>query len=223
LGLLLTLLFIRDTGAHVQQASEESTLPRLKSVWWDTTWRHPNLGSVTQAGLINNLNDGMVWGLFPLLLHAKGFSLVDIGLLTAIYPMVWGMAQLFTGRLADVICSKVLLQWGMFLQGITLLGLLLASSFMHFMILSVFLGFGTAIVYPTFLTAISRCTHPFDRAKSLGVFRFWRDLGYAIGALMTGILVSYFGYQLGICVIALLTVTSAVIVWRRMSCRELIV
>ncbi|MHA8105482.1 MFS transporter [Aquirufa sp. 5-AUSEE-100C1] len=221
-GLVLTILFVQDTGAHVQQASETSILPRLKSVLWDTTWRHPNLGSVTQAGLMNNLNDGMVWGLFPMLLHAKGFSLVDIGLITAIYPLVWGVAQLFTGGLADLICSKALLQWGMFSQGITLMGFVYASSFTHYAILSVFLGLGTAIVYPTFLTAISSYTHPLDRAKSLGVFRFWRDLGYAMGALMTGVLLNYFGYEMGIWVIALLTVTSAIIVWRRMSCREII-
>ncbi len=220
LGFTLTLFFIRDTGAHVLQASEESMLPRLKSVLWDTTWRNPNLGSVTQAGLMNNLNDGMVWGLFPMLLHAKGFSLVDIGLITAIYPLVWGVAQLFTGRLADLICSKVLLQWGMLAQGITLVGFVFAASFLQFMMLSVFLGFATALVYPTFLTAISSYTHPLDRAKSLGVFRFWRDLGYAMGALMTGLLVNYFDYEVGIWVIALLTVTSSVVIWRRMRCRE---
>lgn len=220
LGFTLTLFFIRDTGAHVLQASEESMLPRLKSVLWDTTWRNPNLGSVTQAGLMNNLNDGMVWGLFPMLLHAKGFSLVDIGLITAIYPLVWGVAQLFTGRLADLICSKILLQWGMLAQGITLVGFVFAASFLQFMMLSVFLGFATALVYPTFLTAISSYTHPLDRAKSLGVFRFWRDLGYAMGALMTGLLVNYFDYEVGIWVIALLTVTSSVVIWRRMRCRE---
>jgi len=221
-GLVLTLFFVRDTRAHVEQASEESIIPRLKSVLWDTTWRKPNLGSVTQAGLMNNLNDGMVWGLFPMLLHVRGFSLVDIGLITAIYPLVWGVAQLFTGRLADLICSKALLQWGMFAQGITLMGFVSASSFTHYVILSVLLGLGTAIVYPTFLTAISSYTHPLDRAKSLGVFRFWRDLGYAIGALMTGVLVTYFGYEMGIWAIALLTVTSSIIIWRRMSCREII-
>ena len=219
IGLFLTLFFVRDTAAHVQQASEASSLPRLKSVLWDTTWRHPNLGSVTQAGLMNNLNDGMVCGLFPMLLHSKGFSLVDIGLITALYPMVWGVAQLFTGRLADLICSKVMLQWGLFAQGITLIGFVFASSFIHYVILSIFLGLGTALVYPTFLTAISSNTHPLDRAKSLGVFRFWRDLGYAIGALMTGVLVNYFDYDMGIWVIALLTVASALIIWRRMSCR----
>jgi predicted MFS family arabinose efflux permease len=110
----------------------------------------------------------------------------------------------------------------MFAQGITLMGFVFASSFTQYAILSVFLGLGTAIVYPTFLTAISGYTHPLDRAKSLGVFRFWRDLGYAIGALMTGVLVNYFGFEMGIWVIALLTVTSAIIVWRRMSCREIV-
>jgi MFS family permease len=129
------------------------------------------------------------------------------------------VAQLFTGRLADLICSKVMLQWGLFAQGITLIGFVFASSFIHYVILSIFLGLGTALVYPTFLTAISSNTHPLDRAKSLGVFRFWRDLGYAIGALMTGVLVNYFDYDMGIWVIALLTVASALIIWRRMSCR----
>lgn len=223
LGFSFSWIFIHDTMVHVQYASLDNLLPRLKSVFWDTTWRHPNLGSVSQAGLINNLNDGMVWGLFPILLAAKGFTLTEIGVVTGLYPLVWGIGQLATGRLADLFCPKILLVLGMLLQGLTLIAFVFASTYVQFAALAVMLGIGTALVYPTFLTAISLFTHPMDRAKSLGVFRFWRDLGYSIGALLTGVLVSYFGFEVGIWVIALLTVTSAIIVWQRMSCREIVV
>lgn len=223
LGFFFTWVFIRDTMGHVQHASLDNLLPRLKSVFWDTTWRHPNLGSVSQAGLINNLNDGMVWGLFPMLLAAKGFSLTEIGVVTGLYPLVWGIGQLATGKLADLFCPKILLVLGMLLQGFTLIAFVFATTYVQFAALAVMLGIGTALVYPTFLTAISMYSHPMDRAKSLGVFRLWRDLGYSIGALLTGVLISYFDYTISILVIALLTIFSAAIVWKRMFCRELFI
>src|SRR5688572_6786437 len=115
-GLLLSWIFIKDTRHHVEQETLVSTVPRLKNIFWDTTWKHKNLGSVTQAGLVNNLNDGMVWGLLPMLLLSKGFSLAQTGIIVAIYPAVWGVGQLFTGRLADKFCNKDLLFIGMIIQ-----------------------------------------------------------------------------------------------------------
>lgn len=218
MGLLLTLFFVHDTQKHVDLAAESSTITRLKSIFWDTTWRHPNLGSITQAGLVNNLNDGMVWGLFPMVLLSKGFGLADIGIITAVYPLVWGLAQLGTGKLSDVVCQKDLLVWGMLLQALALVGIIFAETFIQFVGLSSLLGLGTAMVYPTFLAAIAANTHPQDRAKSLGVFRLWRDLGYAIGAILTGTLLVSFSFSVSIFAVALLTFISAGIVWKRMQC-----
>lgn len=218
MGLGLSIFFVHDTRGHVAAAVGESTVPRLKSIFWETTWANRNLGSITQAGLVNNLNDGMVWGLFPVLLLSKGFSLAEIGVITAIYPAVWGFGQLGTGKLSDLICQKDLLVYGLLLQAIALAGLIWAVTFSQFAALSVLLGLGTAMVYPTFLSAIATHTHPLDRAKSLGIFRLWRDAGYAVGALLTGVLSEYFSYSISIASIAGLTVISAVIVWKRMRC-----
>lgn len=218
MGLGLSIIFVHDTQGHVAAAVGESHVPRLKSIFWETTWADRNLGSITQAGLVNNLNDGMVWGLFPVLLLSKGFSLAEIGVITAIYPAVWGLGQLGTGKLSDLICQKDLLTYGLLLQAFALIGLIWAVSFSQFAGLSVLLGLGTAMVYPTFLSAIATHTHPLDRAKSLGIFRLWRDSGYAVGALLTGVLSAYFSYSFSIASIAGLTVLSAVIVWKRMRC-----
>jgi len=218
LGLGLSIFFVHDTQGHVAAAVGKSHVPRLKSIFWETTWADRNLGSITQAGLVNNLNDGMVWGLFPMLLLSKGFSLAEIGVITAIYPAVWGLGQLGTGKLSDLICQKDLLAYGLLLQALALVGLIWAINFFQFAGLSVVLGLGTAMVYPTFLSAIATHTHPLDRAKSLGIFRLWRDSGYAVGALLTGVLSAYFSYSVSIACIAGLTVLSAVIVWKRMRC-----
>jgi MFS family permease len=189
-------------------------------VFWDTTWKHPNLGSVTQAGLINNLNDGMAWGIFPILLASRGFSLAEIGIVTAVYPAVWGIGQLFTGRLADLVCKKDLLYAGMLLQAIALFGLLWAVTMTHFILLSILLGWGTAMVYPTFLATVAENTHPLDRAKSIGIFRLWRDMGYAIGALMTGIIADLFNMETAIGFIGVLTMLSAMVITIRMRCSK---
>jgi len=217
LGLFTTVLFIRDTRHHVAIESAESNLPKLRSIFWDTTIRDRTLGSVTQAGLVNNLNDGMMWGLFPLLLAIKGFSLAEIGTVTAIYPAVWGLGQIVTGKMSDHFNKRMLLFLGMLLQGIALLFVAFASEFLHFVALAAVLGWGTAMVYPTFLSAIAEYTHPQDRAKSLGVFRFWRDLGYAIGAILTGIVADLFSIPASIVLVAVLTMFSALIIQFRMS------
>ena len=136
-GLAMSWILIKDTHHHVKLESVSSTIPLLQNIFWDTTWKHKNLGSITQAGLVNNLNDGMVWGLFPLLLVSKGFDLHETGIIVATYPAVWGLGQLYTGKLADKYCKKKLLFIGMLMQGIALLAMIWANSFSWFVILSV--------------------------------------------------------------------------------------
>lgn len=217
-GFLMSWLLIKDTRHHVKLESASSTVPLLQNVFWDTTWKHRNLGSITQAGLVNNLNDGMVWGLFPLLLASKGFDLHQIGIVVASYPAVWSVVQLYTGKLADTHCKKTLLFVGMFTQGVALLGMIWANSFGVFIVLASLLGIGTAIVYPTFLAAISDYTHPGQRPNSIGIFRLWRDLGYAFGAVLTGMIADQYGLTAPIVAIGLLTMFSAMVVRFRMTC-----
>lgn len=219
LGLLGSWLFVKDTKHHVNKETQSSTIPILKHIFWETTWKNKNLGSVTQAGLINNLNDGMIWGIFPILLFQKHFSIAQIGLITATYPAVWGLGQLVTGKMSDYFCKKNMLFSGMLLQGIVLLMMPLADNMLHYIILSITLGWGTAMVYPTFLATIAENTNPLDRAKSLGVFRLWRDLGYAFGAILTGIIADTLGLNASIITIGLLTVASSFIIKLRMTCR----
>ena len=220
MGLLGSWLLIKDTKHHIAAEATSSKIPKLKKIFWETTWKNKNLGSVTQAGLINNLNDGLAWGLFPILLATKGFSIAQIGIVTAIYPAVWGIGQLFTGKMADKFCKKDLLFLGMLLQGITLVALLFATTITHFIVLSSLLGWGTAMVYPTFLATVAEHTHPSDRANSLGVFRFWRDMGYAIGAIVTGVIADSFGINASVLAIGLLTIISSVIIFYRMKCNS---
>jgi MFS family permease len=217
LGLLGSWFFIKDTRHHVAKETATSNVPLLKNVFWDTTWRHPNLGSVSQAGLVNNLNDGMVWGIFPILLAAKGFELEQIGIITAVYPAVWGLGQLFTGKMADHFYKRNLLFWGMLLQAIALIALVWSNSMLVFIILSAILGWGTAMVYPTFLATVAENTHPADRAKSIGIFRLWRDLGYAVGAVLTGVIADLCNLESAIFFIGFLTFISAFIILLRMQ------
>jgi MFS family permease len=220
-GLLTSWLLVKDTKHHVSIETATSNVPKLRKIFWETTWKNKNLGSVTQAGLINNLNDGMAWGLFPVLLASKGFTIGQIGVVTAVYPAVWGIGQLFTGKMADYFCKKDLLFWGMLLQGLALVALIFAATITHFIILSSILGWGTAMVYPTFLATVAENTHPADRANSLGVFRLWRDLGYAIGAIITGIIADTVGINASIFVIGILTIFSSGIIFYRMKCSDL--
>jgi MFS family permease len=219
LGLTGSLFFIKDTKHHVAKETVTNTIPKLKNIFWDTTWKDRNLGSVTQAGLINNLNDGMAWGIFPILLATKGFTIAEIGIVTAIYPGVWGIGQLFTGKMADIFCKKDMLYVGMFLQAIALIVLVWGNTMFHFIILSTILGWGTAMVYPTFLATVAENTNPQDRAKSIGIFRLWRDLGYAIGAILTGIIADFISINAAILFIGLLTLASALIIRYRMRCK----
>ncbi|MEY4458894.1 MAG: hypothetical protein RIT38_99 [Bacteroidota bacterium] len=219
IGLLITWLFVKDTGEFVatEALTASSAIPRLKNIFIETSFTNNNLSSVTQAGLINNLNDGMIWGLLPILLSQKHFSLLDIGVISSIYPAVWGLSQIITGKLADHISKKLLLFWGMLLQAIAIAYLIFAASYFQMVLVAIFLGVGTAMVYPTFLATISDHTHVHDRAKSLGIFRFWRDSGYAIGAIITGLTADYFGATTSILIIAILTLFSAIFIKIRMD------
>lgn len=217
LGLVFSIFLIKDTRKHVASEAISNSIPLLKNIFLDTTWRNRNLGSVSQAGLVNNLNDGMIWGIFPLLLASKDFSIQQIGIITAVYPAVWGIGQLFTGKMADKYPKKELLFWGMLLQAITLLLFVFANDMWQYIILASVLGWGTAMVYPTFLAAIAENTNPSDRAKSIGVFRLWRDLGYAAGAVLTGIIADAFNTNNAIIFIGVLTFISAGIIKLRMQ------
>lgn len=215
-GLLLTALWVRDTRHHVAGEAATSVVPKLKKVFLDTSLRHRVLGTVTQAGLVNNLNDGMLWGLLPVLLFREGFGQAGIGAIAAVYPAVWGLGQLATGKLADHVNRRTLLVLGMVMQGLAILLLPFIHTQGAYIALSATLGLGTALVYPTFLATIAAHTHPTQRAESLGVFRLWRDMGYAIGALMTGLIADRFGITASILAIGAVTVLSGIVVWLRM-------
>ena len=216
LGLLTSIFLIKDTRGFVKLESEKSNVPLLAHIFKETTWKHRNLGSISQGGLVNNLNDGMIWGLFPMLLLSRGFSIAELSQIIAIYPSVWGLSQLFTGKLADKFPKKTLLFWGMFVQGLAILGFIWAQTFFAFAALSVMLGLGTAVVYPTFLAAIADNTHPSQRAQSIGVYRLWRDLGYAVGAILTGLLADFWSVNTAIFAIGSITVLSALVIQLRM-------
>jgi MFS family permease len=181
-----------------------------------TSWRDRSLSAVSQAGLVNNLNDGLAWGLFPLFFAASGLGVGQIGLLAGLYPGVWGAAQLATGALSDRVGRKPLIIGGMWLQAAALALLLLVHGFGPWAGAMVLLGLGTALVYPTFLAAVSDVAHPSWRASAVGVYRLWRDSGYAVGALLTGLLADLFGVPWAIASIAALTFASGAVVLIRM-------
>jgi MFS family permease len=191
-------------------------VPSAREVFWRTSVRDKNLSSVSQAGLVNNLNDGMAWGLFPLLFAAADMSLAEIGTLAAIYPAVWGLGQLFTGAWSDRIGRKGLIVGGMWVQAFGIGVIALSDGFWGFASGSVLLGLGTAMVYPTLLAAIGDVAHPTWRASSVGVYRLWRDLGYAVGALLAGAVADAFGLGAAAWTIAALTFASGALAAFRM-------
>ena len=217
LGLLLTIIWVKDTQKFVVQEAKSSAINKTENIFLTSTFKDKNLSSVTQAGLVNNLNDGMIWGLLPILLLQLKLSTQNIGIITAIYPSVWGISQLFTGRLSDIYSKKKMLFWGMFLQGITIILLIFVKEFYFLALLSAFLGIGTALVYPTFLSTIAQVTNPAQRAESIGIFRLWRDLGYAFGAIISGIAADIFGISFAIFFIGIITIFSAIIIQIRMD------
>lgn len=219
-GLLLTVFLVKDTAPFVHAESKTSRIPLLEHIWKQTTFKHHNLGSVTINGLVNNLNDGVVWGLLPLFLLQKGYDLAQIGLLAGLYPAVWGMGQLLTGKLGDSHCKKQLITAGMLLQATALLMVAFSGHFYGDLAAVVLLGGGTALVYPNFLTVIAENTHPTQRAQGLSIFRFWRDSGYVIGALLSGVLADAFGLGTTFIVVAAITAGAGFLAQLRMCCTQ---
>jgi len=220
LGLLLTMFLVRDTHGHVQTETAQTTIPLLGNVWKDTTWHHANLGPVTLSGFVNNLNDGILWGLLPVLLSSKGYSLLETSFLAGIYPVLWGLGQLITGKLGDIFCKKQLLSLGMMVQGIAIALLIPASTYLALVTALVLLGCGTALVYPNFLAVVAENTHPSQRPQSLGIFRFWRDFGYVAGAVAAGIFSDLLGLNALLIGTAILTVGAGVVSEIRMCCNR---
>jgi MFS family permease len=221
-GLVLSAWLVRETMDHVSSESADAgpapaaTLsPR--QVFRRTSLTDANLSSVSQAGLVNNLNDGMAWGLFPLAFAAAGMTLAEIGVLAAIYPATWSLAQLATGALSDRAGRKPLIVWGMWIQAAGIAVVTRAGAFAGFLAGAVLLGIGTAMVYPTLLAAIGDVAHPAWRASAVGVYRLWRDLGYAIGALLAGLTADAFGLAAAMSLVAVLTFASGVVAALRMT------
>lgn len=223
LGFSLSALAVRETKHHAAAEAKlhgerpAGAAPSQGAIFWRTTLLDPNLSSVTQAGLVNNLNDGMAWGLFPLFFAAAGMNLTQIGTLAALYLATWGMAQLVTGAWSDRIGRKWLIASGMWVQAIGIALVVLATSFAGFATGATLLGIGTALVYPTLLAAIGDVAHPSWRASSVGVYRLWRDLGYALGALLAGMTADALGLSAAIWVVAALTFASGLVVAFRMT------
>ena len=215
LGLVLSILVVRDTREHVRleigASPSKTEAVRFWEIFTLTSFRDRNLFAATQAGLVNNLNDGMSWGIFPLFFASFGLGVERIGILKAVYPATWGILQVVTGPLSDRWGRKGLIVAGMWVQAAGLFLTALTREFGWWLAASLFLGLGTAMVYPSLIAAVSDASHPSWRARSLSVYRFWRDLGYAIGALSAGIIADFFGLSWAIGSIAALTFLSGVI------------
>ncbi|MFZ5823963.1 MAG: MFS transporter [Bacillota bacterium] len=223
-GLALSGLFVRETLGHARAeagggpASGGTASPGLSAgeVFARTTWRDPALSSASQAGLVNNLNDGLAWGLFPLFFAGAGLPIEAVGVIAAVYPGAWGLFQLWTGALSDRWGRRWMIAAGMWVQAAALGAMLLFEGFAAWVGVSVALGLGTAMVYPTLLAAIGDVAHPSWRASAVGVYRLWRDSGYAVGAILAGIMADLFGIPAAILLVAVLTLLSGVVVAVRM-------
>jgi MFS family permease len=220
LGLGVSVLFVRETRGHVELEGRVSArtgpAPRWREVAARTTWRDRSLSAASQAGLVNNLNDGVAWGLLPLYFAAAGLSLPEIGILVAAYPAVWGVGQVATGALSDRVGRKRLIVAGMLLQAVSIAAIAVATGFGPWLVAAVGLGIGTAMVYPTLLAVVADVAAPAWRASALGVYRLWRDLGFAIGAIVAGVLADAAGIPAAILAVAGLTGISGLIVLGRM-------
>ncbi len=223
IGFLLSALLVRETGQHVAAESRlhgelpPHDVPTPGEIFWRTTLLDKNLSSVSQAGLVNNLNDGMAWGLFPLFFTAAHMDLGQVGALAAIYPATWGVTQLVTGAWSDRVGRKWLIASGMWVQAVGIAVVVVAQGFAGFAAGAALLGVGTAMVYPTLLAAIGDVAHPSWRASSVGVYRLWRDLGYAIGALLAGVVADALGVPAAMWAVAVLTFASGIVVAVRMT------
>jgi MFS family permease len=217
-GLLISLLLVRETRpyAHLEAASvppaSRDVRPSLSSVFYVTSLGNVSLFAACQAGLVNNLNDGMSWGLYPLFFASYGLAVGSIGVIKAVYPMVWGVLQVVTGPLSDRIGRKELIAGGMIVQAAGIWLTVLVPTYAVWLVGAALQGLGTAMVYPTLLAAITDHAHPMWRATSLGVYRFWRDLGYAVGALLSSIVADFVGLGAAIHLVAALTLASGLVV-----------
>ena len=229
LGLMLSVSLVKDTTAHAKEEARshsggEHQAPPFKEIFALTSYRNPTLFSVSQAGLINNLNDGMAWGLFPLFFASQGLGVSNIGVLAFTYPAVWGLSQVATGALSDRWGRKWMIAIGMWMQAVGIFLIAAAPSlvddltekFWLWITGAVLLGLGTALVYPTLLAAIGDVVEPGWRASAVGVYRLWRDLGYAVGALLSGIVADLFGLVWAVVAVGTLTFASGAIVVLRM-------
>ena len=225
LGLGISFFFVRETRAHAHhEASNRATTNdthkqslSTKEIFILTSFRDKALSSCSQAGLVNNLNDGLAWGLFPIFFLAAGLSISRIGILAALYPAVWGLGQLYTGALSDRIGRKPLIVGGMIVQALAIAWIGATSSFTTWAVGAVLLGAGTAMVYPTLLAAIGDVANPTWRARAVGVYRLWRDSGFAVGALLAGILADLVSITAAIYAVAALTGLSGIVVAIRMN------
>lgn len=217
-GLALSALFVRDTSAHVALEADShasaTAAPSLPRSFAEMTWRRPHLYGLSQAGFVNNLNDGLAWGILPLFFLSRGLDLERIAVLAAVYPLVWGLLQLGTGWASDLVRRRPLIVAGMLIQAgaISMVGF--SDSMAGWLVAVVLLGVGTALVYPTLLAAVGDEVHPQERATSLGVYRFWRDAGAVVGALGAGALADIFGFQVAIQAVAAVTAASAFVAAR---------
>ncbi|HET9658778.1 MAG TPA: MFS transporter [Thermomicrobiales bacterium] len=218
-GLVLSTFAVRESRPFAELESRElrshaeaKRYRPFREVFALTSWRNRSLFATCQAGLVNNLNDGVAWGLFPIFFAAAGLSLHRIAVLAAIYPAVWGLGQIGAGALSDTVGRKRLIVAGMWLQGASIIGVALSGTFPRWLAATVFLGLGTAMVYPTLLAAIGDVAHPSWRASAIGVYRLWRDLGYVVGALAAGYLANRLGMSWAIGLTGLLTIGSGAVV-----------
>lgn len=228
LGLGLSTLMVRETRDHARlEAAGHVARPDGRhdhlhgelgngQVFLQTSFKEPALSSASQAGLVNNLNDGLAWGIFPILFAATGMSIARIGILAALYPAVWGVGQLFTGALSDRWGRKWMIASGMWLQAVALAMIALADGFALWAVAAALLGAGTAMVYPTLLASIGDVAHPAWRARSVGVYRLWRDGGFAVGALLAGIVADALGVHAAVWTVSALTAASGLVVALRM-------
>ncbi|MEV6794434.1 MFS transporter [Streptomyces sp. NPDC051320] len=223
-GLVLSVLLVRDTADHVALESAQhpnpsgrpEETPGFREVFARTSWRDRSLRGGSQAGLVNNLNDGLTWGVFPLLFTQHGLSIAAVGLIKGIYPLLWGIGQIGTGQLADRYGRKPLIVAGMLIQaaGFVLALALISHPLLAGIASAIALGIGTAMVYPALIAAVSDHAHPAWRAKALGAYRFWRDLGYALGALVAGIVAETAGLNAAVIAAAALTAGSGLLAAR---------
>lgn len=220
-GLGASVLFVRETRDHAQHeatlhASHHHDTLTTGTVFAVTSFRDRALSSASQAGMVNNLNDGLAWGLFPIFFADAGISVGRIGVLAAVYPAVWGLGQLVTGGLSDRVGRKPLIVAGMFTQAMAIASIAATGGFVAWLLGAALLGAGTAMVYPTLLAAVGDVAHPSWRARSVGVYRLWRDAGFAVGALTAGLLADALSIEVAIYAVAALTALSGAIVVVRM-------